>query len=304
MKYQLFQYQESAGGAKVGIQVGGVAYDVPGSSISELLDQWPEREPELSAAAQRIAAGGATDSRLRTAGLRMLAPVPATATIYAAGANYRDHVEAMARVLKTKLTLDPRSDGIPPWHFIKPGRATLAGHGQEIPFPEGVNRLDWEAELAVIIGRRARNVTIANALSFVAGYSCANDLSARDVFVRQAVDSSSPFHFDWVGHKCFTGSCPIGPFLTPSAYVASPENLGIRLWVNDVLRQDGNTSNHLYGVAEQIEYLSRRFELFPGDVILTGTPAGVGMETGMFLQRGDRIRVEVDGLGVLENTLA
>jgi 2-keto-4-pentenoate hydratase/2-oxohepta-3-ene-1,7-dioic acid hydratase in catechol pathway len=203
-----------------------------------------------------------------------------------------------------KLSLDPKGEGIPPWHFIKPGRATLAGHMERVSIPAYSRKFDWEAELAVIIGSRARDVSVENALACVAGYSCANDLSARDAFARHAVDLSSPFHFDWIGHKCFPGACPVGPFLTPAQFVGSPEALGIRLWVNDRLRQDGNTRNHLYGVAEQIAYLSSRIELQPGDVLLTGTPAGVGMETGTFLARGDVVRVEIDHLGTLVTPLA
>jgi 2-keto-4-pentenoate hydratase/2-oxohepta-3-ene-1,7-dioic acid hydratase in catechol pathway len=140
-------------------------------------------------------------------------------------------------------------------------------------------------------------------LSHVAGYSVANDLSARDLLRRDAVEASSPFRFDWIGHKCFPGSCPLGPYLTPAEFVGSPENLDIKLWVNDKLQQDSNTNNHLYSVAEQISYLSMHVTLYPGDVILTGTPAGVGMESGTFLSKGDRLRVWIDKLGTLETTI-
>ena len=172
-----------------------------------------------------------------------------------------------------------------------------------VPFPARTQRLDWEAELAVVIGRRASSVEVASALDHVAGYMCANDLSARDHLVRENVDATSPFRFDWIGHKCFNGSCPLGPVFTPAEFVASPENLDIRLWLNGEIRQDSNTSNHLYGVAEQIAYLSERLDLYPGDVILTGTPAGVGMETGTFLKRGDVMKVWIEGLGELETRI-
>lgn len=169
--------------------------------------------------------------------------------------------------------------------------------------PADTAKLDWEAELAVIIGRKAEQVSIEEALDYVAGYACANDLSARDHLNRQAVDASSPFKFDWIGHKCFTGACPIGPFITPAEFVNTPENLGIKLWLNDEIKQDSNTNNHLYSVAEQISYLSKRLSLLPGDILLTGTPAGVGMESGVFLQRGDVMRVWIEGLGELETRI-
>lgn len=115
--------------------------------------------------------------------------------------------------------------------------------------------LDYEAELAVVIGRRAFRDDVNRALDHVAGYTCANDLSSRDTFVRQKVDPLSPFHYDWVSHKCFEGSCPMGPVLTPASSIPDPENLTIRLWLNGELRQDSNTRNHLYAVAEQISHV-------------------------------------------------
>jgi 2-keto-4-pentenoate hydratase/2-oxohepta-3-ene-1,7-dioic acid hydratase in catechol pathway len=95
----------------------------------------------------------------------------------------------------------------------------------------------------------------------------------------------------------------MGPWITPAEFVGSPENLGIRLWLNDELKQDSNTSNHMYGVADQISYLSHRLDLLPGDILLTGTPAGVGMESGVFLKRGDVVKVGIHGLGVLETRI-
>ena len=155
----------------------------------------------------------------------------------------------------------------------------------------------------MVIVRRASAVDVASALDHVAGYMCANDLSARDHLVREKVDATSPFRFDWIGHKCFNGSCPLGPVFTPAEFVGSPEHLDIKLWLNGEIRQDSNTSNHLYGVAEQIAHLSERLELYPGDVILTGTPAGVGMESGTFLKRGDVMKVWIAGPGELETRI-
>lgn len=315
IKYQIFSF-EVAGQVRRGIAVGDLHFDIDlasaalnlpplnGSCLDDLLDDWAMNCVRLESLTEALAKNGSTGSQLDLASLKFLPPLSRPGVIYGAGANYRDHVEAMARAFNMKLVLDPKSEGVDPWHFLKAGRGTLAAHREVIPFPAHAQKLDWEAELAVVLGKRAHKVSVDTALDYVAAYSCANDLSARDHLVRQPVDPSSPFRFDWIGHKCFTGACPLGPYLTPSAFVPNPENLGIKLWLNGQLMQDSNTSNHLYSIAEQISYLSHRLDLYPGDVILTGTPAGVGMERGMFLKRGDAMTVWIDGLGELSTTLS
>lgn len=312
MKYQLFTYGGTGGDELPGIAVDGQLYDLRAAlgeagsrwaSVDDLLLEWAQASEVLRGLAAGIARNGAAFSGWLLQDPRFLAPLTHCGVVYAAGANYRDHVEAMAKAMNMSLVVDPKSQGIAPWHFIKAGQATLAGHKEDVVMPGHTAKLDWEAELAVVIGRRASSVSIEEALDYVAGYSCANDLSARDNLKRDAVDEHSPFKFDWIGHKCFKGACPIGPFITPAEFVKTPEDLGIKLWLNDELKQDSNTSNHLYSVAEQISYLSHRLDLLPGDVLLTGTPAGVGMESGVFLQRGDVMRVWIDGLGELETRI-
>jgi 2-keto-4-pentenoate hydratase/2-oxohepta-3-ene-1,7-dioic acid hydratase in catechol pathway len=317
-KYQIFTYTNGDGLPRTGMRVGDRMVDlatvvgaldfgfVGSVGIDTLLEDWARSHGLLLVVADRIASGAGSD-RMPALDADRITFLPALlrpGAIYAAGANYRDHVEAMSRAFNMKLVLDPKAEGIPPWHFVKAGRGTLSGHRETVRFPDGCARLDWEAELAVVIGRRASRVSKEDALDHVAAYTCSNDLSARDIFVREQVDASSPFRFDWIGHKSFNGSCPLGPFLTPSDFVESPENLDIKLWLNGELKQDSNTSNHLYGVADQIAYLSARIDLLPGDIVLTGTPAGVGMESGTFLKRGDVMRVAIEGLGELETTVA
>lgn len=316
MKYQLFRFSRS-GEQATGIVVEDKFYDLSSvsvamamptlanQSVDALLEDWIGFHLLLKELGKSVAKdpSRASGCLLDAQELHFKAPLVRPGVIYAAGANYRDHVEAMGRAFNMKLVLDPRAEGVDPWHFIKAGRGTLSGHRENVAFPPHTQKLDWEAELAVVIGRTASKVSVEDALLYVAGYSCANDLSARDNLTRAQVDPSSPFRFDWIGHKCFTGACPIGPYLTPAEFVTSPECLGIKLWVNDVLKQDSNTSNHLYGVAEQISYLSHRLDLYPGDILLTGTPAGVGMEAGTFIDRGDVLRVWVEGLGELQTQI-
>lgn len=316
MKYQLFTY-EARDGARAGLAIGSDWFDLGdvaratdrpqfvGASLDDLVGRWETAAPELARLAQDLAAHRSrfAGEALDGAALVLRSPFGRPGAIYAAGANYRDHVEAMGRAFNQKLVLDPKKEGIAPWHFLKSGPATLSGHRGAVPYPARTERLDWEAELAVVIGRRVSKVGVESALEHVAGYMCANDLSARDHVVRSGVDVSSPFRFDWIAHKCFNGSCPLGPVFTPAQYVGSPENLAIKLWLNGELRQDSNTRNHLYSVAEQIAHLSERIDLLPGDVILTGTPAGVGMEAGTFLKRGDVMKVSIEGLGELETRI-
>lgn len=315
MKYQLFTYADRNGAAGAGIAVNQQLFDlasvamgspVAGKSVMELLENWDKAHARLLTVAEGVAASPSryASYKLDAGTITFLPPVTHPGVVYCAGANYRDHVEAMGRALNQKLVVDPKAEGIPPWHFLKAGKGSLAAHREVVPFPAHTNMLDWEAELAVVIGRRASKVSVEDALLYVAGYSCSNDLSARDNLKREKVDASSPFRFDWIGHKCFNGSCPIGPFLTPAAFVESPEDLDIKLWLNGELKQDSNTNNHLYGVADQISYLSHRVDLHPGDILLTGTPAGVGAEKGTFLKRGDVMKVWIEGLGELETTVA
>jgi len=316
MKYQLFAYQSDAATPATGLLLGDRAYDLsraakaasldlPVTTIDGLLEDWKLSAVKLQTLVNQVAEHPSEYQAhlLDLNTLKFAPPLQHPGTVYAAGANYKDHVEAMARAINIKPPVDPRSEGIPPWHFIKAGRGSLAAHKQVVKIPEGTHKLDWEAELAVVIGRRAYRVSEDEALEYVAGYTCANDLSSRDHVRRGQVDPSSPFYYDWTAHKCFNGACPIGPFLTPAEFVETPENLDIKLWRNGQLEQNSNTSNHLYGVAEQIAYLTQRIELFPGDVLLTGTPAGVGMEKGVFLARGDVLKVWIDGLGELETTI-
>ena len=220
-------------------------------------------------------------------------------TIYCAGANYADHVAEMARSRNEPPPPDPRSLGLKPWFFIKP-RNCVVGPGARVARPPGCAKLDWEAELVAVIGAPARKVTPEEALNYVAGYTIANDLSARDLSRRAQVPPGSPFHFDWTAQKGFEGSCPLGPRLVPAAEIPDPQSLAIRLWVNGALKQDSSTRQMIYSVAEQIAHLSTLITLQPDDIILTGTPAGVGTPRNEFLQPGDKVEVEIERLGRLE----
>lgn len=238
------------------------------------------------------------------AAVKLHAPLLYPGTIYCAGANYADHVAEMARAQNLPPPPDPRTLGLKPWFFIKPARSTVVGPGARVARPRGSQKLDWEAELVAVIGRTARDVPVEHALDYVGGYTIANDLSARDLARRTQLPPGSPFHFDWSAHKGFEGSCPLGPYILTADEVRDPQALAIRLWVNGVLKQDSSTSQMIYSVAEQVAHLSSLATLHPGDIILTGTPAGVGTPRNEFLQPGDRVAVEIERLGRLETSIA
>jgi len=297
---------DAGAGARAGIVVNdGVLYVATSSgrgdsdSVCSLLEDWVAARVRLSFLAAN--SGGLPNRPLGS--VKLLAPIDRPSAIYCAGANYKDHVLEMARSQNIAPEPDPHAAGLQSWHFIKaPG--CIIGPNEIVHLPSRSNKVDWEAELAVVIGRTAKDVSVNAALAYVAGYTIANDLSARDFTKRAAVPDSSPFKYDWVAHKCFDGSCPIGPWIVPAEEIADPQNLAMELSIGGVIKQKSNTSQMIFTVAEQISHLSAKLTLHPGDVILTGTPAGVGAPRGEFLKAGDEVRITIEGIGELVNRMA
>jgi 2-keto-4-pentenoate hydratase/2-oxohepta-3-ene-1,7-dioic acid hydratase in catechol pathway len=297
MSYRLLTYHHATG-PRSGMMVGDHVHDIAEVlqrpdyvSMRAILDDWGNAEPLLARAAAKKPTNG-----VALKGLQLLPPITYPGAIYCAGANYRDHVENMARKLNIPPEPDPHELGLSPWHFIKSSWCAV-GDGAKVELASDF--LDWEAEVAVVIGKLARNVPIERVFDFVAGYTIANDLSARDRIQREAVPIVSPFRYDWIGQKNFDGACPLGPWIVPASEIGDPQSLSIRTYVNDAMKQDSNTSKMLFTIAEQVSYLSSRITLHPGDVILTGTPAGVGAETGDRLAKGDQVRIEIEHIGQL-----
>jgi 2-keto-4-pentenoate hydratase/2-oxohepta-3-ene-1,7-dioic acid hydratase in catechol pathway len=175
----------------------------------------------------------------------------------------------------------------------------VVGEGPTVRMPIGTRSFDWEIELAAVIGRRARNVTEAEALRHVAGYTVAIDFSARDL--NRAPETF--FKLDWVAGKAHDTCCPLGPRVVPASALADPQSVALRLSVNGVVKQDDTTADMIFSLAEQIAHASRIMTLEPGDVILTGTPAGVGAPKGDFLSVGDRVEASIAGIGTLAVTI-
>jgi 2-keto-4-pentenoate hydratase/2-oxohepta-3-ene-1,7-dioic acid hydratase in catechol pathway len=293
--YSLVRIQ-SERGERAGLLVGQSIYDVADAtgnaawvSIKAILAAGPKADAQLRQLAEKPRGAG-----IELAGAQLLAPVDEPSGIFCIGANYRDHAASMAKAHGVPLEPDARTLGLTPWFFIKTAHA-LVGPGAEVVLAS--ERFDWEAELGAVIGRAARRVPVSDALNYVGAYTVANDLSARDRGMRPKIRDTSPFKWDWVAHKNFEGGCALGPTLVPATQVSDPQSLGIKLWVNEELKQDSNTSQMIFSLAEQIAFLSTLITLRPGDIILTGTPAGTGAESKVFLKRDDKITVQIEQLG-------
>ena len=309
MAYKLLSVR-SGQGARAGVLIGDTVYDaarITGvaahSSVLGMLEDWSRARRLLARASKRIESGQARVKGAPLKGARLLAPVLYPGAIYCAGANYTDHMAEMARAQGQTPGPTMKELGEKPWHFVKTSRSSVVGPGARVKLPAYSQMVDWEVELAAVIGKVARDVPVERALEYVAGYTIANDLSARDVMRRDKNPATSPFHYDWLSQKCFDGSCPLGPWIVPADDLSDPQNLGLKLWVNDKLMQDSSTSKMIFDTAEQIAMLSSRVTLQPGDLVLTGTPAGVGVPRRVFLKPGDTVKLWIEGIGELSHTM-
>jgi 2-keto-4-pentenoate hydratase/2-oxohepta-3-ene-1,7-dioic acid hydratase in catechol pathway len=260
------------------------------AGLMDVFERWPENEPVLIEAVGRLESNpGAVRSVRRPGSLeKWLTPLRFPRKVICTGFNYMDHATKDGG--HSSFSKD---DNIPVF-FLKPPTTTLVGSGASVRYPAQSAKFDYELELAVIIGRRGRKIGVDEAMSYVAGYTIGLDMSARDW-------QRHPQHmakFDLFGGKAFDDSCPLGPGIVPARFV-NHDNLQLRLQVNGELRQDASTSDMIWTVAEQIARISDHVTLEPGDVIMTGTPAGVGLASGTWLKAGDVLEAEITGLGTL-----
>jgi 2-keto-4-pentenoate hydratase/2-oxohepta-3-ene-1,7-dioic acid hydratase in catechol pathway len=275
----------SSAGERVGVAVAD-----RWAAIEDLLRDGPRtildlvEDADVAVPAIRAALAGADVDHWRSiTSAELLAPVPRPGKVVAIGRNYREHA--------AEEGVDPPTA---PLIFAK-WPSSVIGHGAEIRWDPGLTgEVDYEAELAVVIGRRARNVGIDEALDHVLGYTCLDDVSARDL---QFGDGQ------WVRGKSLDTFCPMGPWIVTTDEIPDPQQLAIRCLVDGEILQDSNTSQMYFTVAEVVSYCSRSFTLEPGDVIATGTPSGVGAfrKPPRFLRDGERVTVEIEGIGALEN---
>ncbi len=248
-----------------------------GTSMRQLLTDLPQIKAEIESLSEPTVA---------LSDVELAAPIDDPQKFLALGMNYKEHADAAAaagiKVPDSQLWFNKQV-------------SCINGPYAPIDMPVVSEKLDYEAELAVIIGKKCKNVDPANYRDVIAGYAVANDVSVRDWQMRSPTYTLG---------KSFDTHGPFGPWITTDDEVANPQNLAISAHVNGELRQDSNTDDMIYKIADQIAYISTVFTLEPGDVLLTGTPSGVGIETGVFLKVGDTVRVDIEGLGKIENKVA
>ena len=282
---------------RAGLVVSGSVYDLGQAlgrrsyvSLAEAYEDWTRVDDALRKGLYSLGNGVPLHN------VMLLAPSLQPTALYFAGFNYRDHVANMMKAFNLPDDPDPKAAGLTPWHNLKP-RNTLCGPNTTVKLP--TSGVDWEVELAVVIGRAARSVELDDALDYVAGYTVGIDLSARDRAFRPLTPIESVARMDWIAQKGFEGACPLGPWLTPAFEIPDPQTLNLELSVNGNLKQDSNTREMIFSVAEAISHLSSMVTLSPGDIILTGTPAGTGAERGEALSPGDTIRASIQNIGEL-----
>jgi 2-keto-4-pentenoate hydratase/2-oxohepta-3-ene-1,7-dioic acid hydratase in catechol pathway len=270
----------------------------PPQSVLEILQRGPECLSKLAELA------GSTNVFISADSVQLLAPIPRPGKIIALAGNYMEHIKeaSTSRGFKLGLSDSPRNTTVPR-PFIMPSTAVI-GPDTEIPWPVYSETIDYELELGVVIGKSAKQISPEDALDAVAGYTIVNDVSARSVtFIKNRTKRPWDEFYDWLNGKWADGFCPMGPYLLTADEIEDVQNLDMKLTVNGQIRQNANTSQMIYSVADIVSFLSHIMTLEPGDIIPTGTPSGVAVATGNFLKAGDRIDASIEKLGTLTNTL-
>jgi len=291
MKLATFRH---AGTRAVGIVDPAAGRVWPLAGIDDMLDLI-RRYDELK---RPLEAGARTGRGIPLAEVRLEAPIPRPhRNVMCVAKNYHDHVREFGRSgYDSSAGKDPDAVPTVPIIFTKASDSVIAD-GEAIRYPEGVSdRVDYEAELGVVIGTGGRGIRREEAYAHVFGYTIINDMTARDWQGR---------HKQWFLGKSFDTFCPMGPYLVTADEI-DPENLDLRCWVNGELRQEANTRDLIFDIPTLIETISAGVSLYPGDVIATGTPSGVGIgfDPPRFLQRGDVVKIEISGIGTLTNPVA
>ena len=285
------------------VRLAGVD-DVPPESVLDLLEAGESVLRRVAEITEPWAAGGDGPSTRRGAvvgtlgSVHLAPPIPNPRQLLCLAGNYEEHIREGGRGVEEKDQCTPRV-------FMKPPSTTLIGPGETVRLSRHARFIDYEGELCVVIGRRAKYVAPESALEYVAGYTVFNDISERRLQIRprEASEEWDRF-FDWLNGKWLDTHGPCGPWMVTRDEVPDPQNLELRTWVNGELRQQANTCQMIFAVADVVSYISHLLTLEPGDLIATGTPAGVGLSRDCPLGDGDEIIVEIEGVGRLINTVS
>jgi len=290
-RMRLITYQRSGGAPAIGA--------VQNDQVHDLSDIAPTMETFLAQGDAGLAKARARLSSRPACTLdevRLLAPLLDPPKILCLAGNYQKHVLEAGRAAKEKSRVTP-------FLFMKPA-TTILGPGGVIRRSRMTDQLDWELELGVVIGKPAKNVSPEHALDAVAGYTVANDISSRRLLHGGEVkDQDWQKFFDWLVGKWQDTSLPMGPWIVTKDEIPDPQRLKLRLSVNGAVKQDSTTAGMIHGVAEIVAFASQFLSLQPGDVILTGTPAGVGKARGEFLKPGDTVVSSIEGIGEITNVV-
>ncbi len=287
----------AAEGPRPTIQVGDAFHDLHDAAaahgfagaagdVTAIIRDWDARRDALFALARAL------EGEAGTIGAPVLMAPFEPRRIFGAASNFIEHAEEM----QTKLAAKAESE---PFIFLKTAESVV-GPGDTVVVPPQVSRPDWEVELGVVLGRSGKSVAADGAHDLIAGYTVVNDVSARDLTRR----SDFPFSHDWFRGKSYDSFTPLGPVFVPRDCLGDPHAIRLGLKVNGEAMQDGNTSEMIFSIHEQIAYLSTILELKAGDLIASGTPAGVGMGRGVFLKDGDVMEAWVEGVGELRNPVS
>ena len=252
---------------------------------AKLVAKWLDRNP---GSIEELAAENA---RLRT-------PIPQPNKLFLLAGNYAKHIEEGGGIAVERQKTFP-------YVFMKPASTALNHPEATIDIPKvSPDHIDWECELAFVIGKKAKDVKEADALKHVAGYTVVNDISDREFKPNpDRAERKNDGFFDWLHGKWHDGFCPVGPCVTSAHAIADPQKLKLTLKVNGELKQDSSTAMQIFPVAAVIEFISSYVTLEPGDIISTGTPAGVGNAKGEYLKSGDKLEAAIEGIGTLKNAM-
>jgi len=302
------------GAANRDLELSEITVEVPvPADMRELISRWEygaaRRVYEIVNAVvndNQLAAGNRPDYIHDLDDIRTLAPILYPTKMLNAASNYYGHVdEGVSREQQAATEAARRANRGLPYMFTKPTMGAIIGNGDDIVLPRGRESIDWETEIAVVIGRAAKYVPVEEADNYIFGYTIMLDMSDRG-----GRDEEVPRYggSDWLlakGHDTFA---PMGPFIVPKAFMPDPMNIDQQLWINGTLMQDGNSTDMIHNIYELIEYGSEILTLFPGDVIAAGSPEGTGMSLSVrdeqiFLNPGDEIVATIEGIGTLRHTL-
>lgn len=280
--------------ARAAADVAGPGGDaLKAGSLKALIEGGNAAQQALHSLVERAEAGDFSDHQHAADGATLLAPHPLhPKNVFCVGRNYADHIAEGEKAQNVKIGVTEH-----PVFFTKPPTAIVPPDGDVLIFPAVSEAIDYEVELAIVIGKQGRNISKADAYDHVFGYTILNDITARDIQRRHGGQ--------YFKGKGLDGSCPIGPWIVTADEIETPHDLSIGSKVNGEQRQDGNTSDMIFDIPTLIASLSEGMTLEPGDIIATGTPSGVGyaMDPPQFLKAGDTVVCEISGIGALRNTV-